>query len=353
VPEGAAYDRVRRQLTSIVERFDLKESEPRILRTYSAICDRSLAFPLGPQLPTFSRINNDGTPIQIATTLGAPFRVFQFVSETGWPGASGSERLRAGRECITTVARLLDADAPLQDVASLLSELVPENDPELLADPAGALWIGAAFASTHHPRLRVYVNGSWGRQDDQWVRLDRFASHFCALEAWREARKILPPEMKPLGSAVTLAREAAATGRIYVIAYGKLVKDYEKLARAVSGDRFAEALRQYAECLLGEDRCYPTPTVVCSFGLATRRDLDFKIELCSHCLYPSDAEASDRLRSCLDAAGVDTADYLHLLEVLTEGELNNSALELHSYAGIGVRDGESYFPVYLKPKLVQ
>jgi hypothetical protein len=42
---------------------------------------------------------------------------------------------------------------------------------------------------------------------------------------------------------------------------------------------------------------------------------------------------------------------LRLLDVLSDGTLDSSALRLHSYAGVGVKRGVEYFPVYLQPAL--
>jgi hypothetical protein len=332
--------------------FDLQDSRAEILQTYEAICAKALAFPLGSRLPDFSRINQDGTPLQFATHPGAPFRSLQFLGEVGWPGASGGERLQAGRECVATLAGILDTDAAWAEAQKPLSFLAPDNDPDLLGDPAGVFWIGAAFAPARHPQLRIYVNGSWGRKNLRWTRLRRFASHFGALETWMDIERLLAPEMKPLGSALTLANDGTVTGRIYVSAYGKTIDYYQALAQRVSGGAFADVLRQYGDCLLGQDRAYPTPNAVCSFGLGAGRDLDFKFELCVHCLFSSDVDASERLRRCFDSAGVDMADYLYMLEILSKDGQNHGATELHTYAGVGVRNGERYFSVYLKPKLV-
>jgi hypothetical protein len=347
----SAYDRIQRQLTNLVSGFELQDSDALIQRAYDAICGRSLAFPVGARLSNFSRINHDGTPFQFATTVGSPVRSLQFLSEAGWMGLSAADRLCAGRECMASVASIFDVAAALVEAGDLLSLLAPENNSDLLIDPAGAFWIGAAFATSRNPQLRIYVNGSWGREEDRWTRLRRFASHFGALEMWMEVEKLLAPEMKPLGSALTFARDEPTSGRIYVSAYGKLIKYYEELAEATGGDGFADMVREFAECLLGEDIAYPTPTAVCSFGVAVGGSLDLKFELCGHCLFASDIDASDRLRSCFDAAGVDAVDYFHLLEVLSERALNDSATELHSYAGVGIRQGQRYFSVYLKPQL--
>jgi hypothetical protein len=348
---GTAYDRVYGQLSRLAAQLDLADGVERIMQTFDAVCRRSLAFPLAGSVPRFSRINPDGTPFQFAVTAGAPAPALEFLGDAGWAGASGAARLRAGRACIAAVAHILDADAELHQIEGLLRQLAPENARALLADNGGAFWIGAGFKAPQMAALRIYVNGAWGNESDRWSRLHRLAAHFELLEPWHEARSILPCGMKPLGGAITIARNGAATGRIYVSGYGNRIEQYLALARRVSGEHFAGVLGQYAECLLRDDVRYPTPTAVCSFGLSAGRPLEFKLELCCHCLFESDVEASTRLRECFDAAGADAAEYLRVLDVLSEGRLDRNALRLHSYAGVGSNHDREYFPVYLQPAL--
>jgi hypothetical protein len=348
---GSAYDHVRGQLFRLAAQIGLADDADRIAQTLAAVCRRSLAFPLGGRVPRFSRINADGTPFQLGVTPGATAPALEFLGDPGWDGVYGAARLRAGRTCIATVAEILGAAAELREIEPLLRDLAPDNARDLLADRGGAFWIGAGFARPRAAAVRVYVNGAWGPEAERCARLRRFAAHFGLLDAWLAAQRALPRGMKALGCAVTIARGAATTGRIYVSGYGNLIEQYVELARTVSGERFAGVLRRYAASLLRDDVAYPTPTAVCSFGLGAGRPLDFKFELCCHCLFANDVVASERLRSSFDAAGVDAGEYLRMLDVLSDGPLTGSALRLHSYAGVGVKHGVEYFPVYLQPAL--
>jgi hypothetical protein len=347
----SAYDRVRGQLFRLAAQLGVADDFDRIAQTFAAVCRRSLAFRLGGPVPRFSRINADGTPFQFAAAAGPAVPGLEFLGDPGWDGASGAPRLRAARTCIATVARIVGADAELREIEPLLHDLAPESDRALLADRGGAFWIGAGFAPARSAALRIYVNGVWGGEAERCARLRRLAAHFGALDAWLGAQRALPHGMKPLGAALTVARGAAATARIYVSGYGRCLQEYLDLARTVSGEHFADVLRQYGECLLRDDASYPTPTAVCSFGLAAGRPLDFKLELCCHCLFKNDVAASARLGACFEAAGADARPYRSLLDVLSDGKLDGTALRLHSYAGIGTKHGETHFPVYLQPAL--
>jgi hypothetical protein len=347
----SAYSHVGSQIRALISRFGLQSSQAQIEQVYAEICGESLAFPLGARPPGHSRINHDGTPFQLSVTLGPPFRSLQFLGEAGTPGLSGAERIRVSRDCIAAVAQNLQADASLSAVSGLLDALAPDTDIDLLADPAGAFWIGAAFASGHAPRLKIYANACWGGERDRWARLERFACHFGVLEPWQKLTDTLAADLQPLGTSVTIAGDELPSGRIYLSAYGKRVTYYEALARSIHGDGFGQVLQQYGECMLGDDYIYPTQTAVCSFGVGAGTELDFKFELCGHCLFSSDAEAVSRLRAWFEAAHLDPTGYLDVLELLSEGHLSDKAVDLHVYVGVGLKQGRPYSTVYLKPKL--
>lgn len=348
----SVYSYVGGRIAALIPRFHIQSQRPQIMQVYEDVCSESLAFPLGARPADYSRINHDGTPFQFAVILGPPFRSLQFLSEVGMPGLPGAERIRVNRDCIARVAESLHAEAALSAAASLLDESAPDTHPDLLADPAGAFWIGAAFASAHEPKLKIYTNARWGGERGRWSRLSRFASYFGALEPWRKLENTLARDMEPLGTSVILSGEKTPAGRIYLSTYGKHAAYYEELAKSVSGESFKHVLQQYAKCILSDDYPYPTQTAVCSFGFGAGLALDFKFELCGHCLFANDVEAASRLRTWCTAAGLDPADYLDVLDILSEGYLSKNAPDLHCYVGVGLKQGAAYFTVYLKPRLI-
>lgn len=318
---------------------------------YQTICKESLLLPMEARPPEFSRINYDGTPFQLALTLGPQRPSLEYLSEAGIPGSSGADRIRINRERISQVAEILGCREPLRQVSVLLDEIAPAADAELLADPAGAFWIGVGFAVGHRPHLKIYINARWGSEAQMWRRLRRFASHFNVHGSWSALERVVLFDLKPLGMAVTLREGEPPTGRIYLGGYGKLISYYERLMLAVSGENFASTIHQYADAVLAEDWRYPTQSTVCSFGLDAQRRFDTKLELCGHCLFASDVEAFERLQRWLHVAGIDPSSYIDTLAVLSEDRLNGERPELHSYVGVGTSTRGTYSTVYLKPRL--
>lgn len=349
-PGTSFYDYVGGQISTIIPRFGLEQSRARIMEAYALICGSSLGYPADQRPHGFSRINYDGTPFQFAVTPGVPTPALRFLSEAAASVASGAERLRLSRDCIKKISRILHTDAALLGVSNLLDEIAPAGDSKLVADHAGAIWIGVNFASCQDPQLIIYVNAKWAKVDDAWKRLRRFTSYFGRDEEWQQIEAAVASDMQPLGFALTLSAASPPEGRVYLSSYGKLITWYEELV--VSTNAFKPSLRRYAEIVLGEDRFYPLPTAVCSFGFSARADWDFKFEVCGHCIFPSDVEAAQRLRAWLESAEINETSYLEALEIVSEGCLNSAASVVHSYVGVGWKGANTYSTVYLKPHFV-
>jgi hypothetical protein len=346
----SACDYVGSLIAAFITQFGLRDSRSLILQTYEELCGESLAFPLGTRFPGYSGLNADGTPFQFAITIRSSQHTLQFIGEPSGAGLSGAERMRVSRERITALAHLLGTEGALASISPLLDTLAPETDRDLLSDPGGAYWAGAAFASHTDTSLRIYVNARWGKESKRWNRLDRFAAHWQC-DCWHEIAAGPVREMEPLGMAITLSNIRPPTGRIYLSAYGKRMVYYEQLADGIGGEDLTCVVRRFGGCMLGDGYGFPTPTAVCSFGLGESPVPDFKFELCAHCLFTSDVEAAGRLRSWFKVVNQDAADYWSVLDILSAGHLSQKTIDLHCYVGVGLRKAVPSTTIYLKPWL--
>jgi hypothetical protein len=290
-------------------------------------------------------------PVQFATAIGPRPAALRFVADPGPLDAEGSARMCAARATMREAAELIGAEAELAALAPFLFELAREDAPALRADPAGAFWIGAAFAPGAAPRLRVYVNGGWGSPAAQSARLRCFAAHFDRAEAWDDLAAQFPPALAPLGLALTLAPGGQVRGAIYLRAFGLRLSDYAALARAASGQANAERIRAFGAALLGADAAHPTPSAVLSFGFGPEPGLPAELEFCAHCLYADDAAAQAELERLFASARLDPAPYRALARALAPPAPRPGPPRLHSFIGA---DGKSVGPaytVYMKPDL--
>jgi hypothetical protein len=350
--EGSFYDYVGRQLTTLISRLGVESSRSKIIQSYQTICKDSMAFPADEKPPDFSRINHDGTPFQFALNLGKHSAALQFMSEAGVPGSYGAKRIRVSRKRILELSAILHVQEAYSHISGLLDEMAPATSPDLLADPAGAFWIGVGFIPGQKPQLKIYNNAKWGSDSQIWRRLDRFASTFPAFEHW-QALELGCSRLKPLGMALTLHPDGPVSGRIYLSEYGQRVSYYERLAQPITSQAFQRFFQQYMRIILAEDYDYPTRSAVVSFGFDSSSELNFKFELCGHCLFASDVEAVGRLRTWLQSANLNSSAYLTTLEVLSEGRLSETKPHLHCYVGVGEKQETMSSSVYLKPTVIR
>jgi hypothetical protein len=339
-----------RYVGSVIDRlipaFDLETSRETIERAYAITCGQSLAYPLS-DVRCVSRINDDGTPFQFSVAFGAFEPALQFLSEAG--ATTGADRDRISRECIRELADLLQCRTDLDECMPLIDRLAPADAVDLATDPGGAFWIGIAWRRQRAPKLKVYVNASWGSEESQWSRLSALTAFFDAAARWAEIQPTVAGTMRPLGAAITLDADGAPEGRIYLRAYGQRVSYYEGLARAHAEPAFVGALEAYARAILADGYDYPTLSAVCSFGLGPDAGRDFKFELCGHCAFSSDAEARSRCEDWMQRLGVDGGAYRRLLAAVSTRPLSADRVNLHGFTGLGWKRGNPYCTVYVKP----
>lgn len=343
------FNLVRTQLEDLVFRFRLTGRKAQVLKAYDLICRESMDLPIGRRPPNFSRINVDGMPFQYSISLGSRRPSLHFLSEVGVPGSSVARRMKLSLERIEKLASLFGADENLDFVRLLINRVIPSDDQALLADPSGALWIGVDVGPEAPPKLTVYINAKWGEEMESWNRLDSFVSHFPEAYPWRKSRGLLAVKMRPLGMAITLAKDTPLIGRVYLSAYGNPLSYYRNLSLSATNERFCDMLDKFTGILLGDDVLYPLRSVVCSYGLGTGPQADFKFELCGHCSLTSDVQAEAKCLEWITSINTDSSPYSILLQTLANGSLNRKSVDLHSYLGIGMKKGEIFSTIYLKP----
>jgi hypothetical protein len=273
------------------------------------------------------------------------------VGDTGPFGTEGAVRMRHARAVIEQVAGLLGVLPELDAVRSLLATLAPDADRDLLADPAGAFWIGAAFTQAAPASMRLYVNAQWGSEVSRALRIDTFAAHFERTHAWDAAREVLPRTLSPLGMALTLSPGRKAHGALYFRGFGLRLEEYVTVARTVAGAATADAIAAFGKALLGEEALHPTPSAVLSLGFGAEAGLTTELEFCGHCLFGDDGEARRRLLALFAAAGVDARPYEVLAWHVSSGAPERERRRVHSFVGVDTKASEPAFTVYLKQDL--
>ena len=346
------YAHVGERIAHLTELLGLQSQRERIDRVFALMCRQSLNLPFGRRPLQASHLNADGTPFQFALALGAGRPALQFLTETAPPGVFGAARLQAARQCASDVAALIGAEAELAAVSPWIDALAPPTDAALLAEDAGAIWLGAAFAPDGQARLKVYVNAKHGTAASRWARLDAVAARFGVSADWRAAGPAVD-RLAPLGVAVLVGPGVAPTARIYLAGYGQHLGDHLAFAERFGGAAFRHHVHRAMSTWLEDDVACPTRSAVASVALRDGGLGGAKIELCAHCAFDDDAQATARCARWLRQIDVDPALYLQMLAGLTSnhahavGSAGRAAV--HAYAGIAAGPSGPGASFYFNP----
>lgn len=298
----------------------------------------------------FSRINPDGTPIQFALNISPKALYLQYLSEPGSPESSVTDRIKLSQSKMKTVADLFHVHPKETSAAlNLLTQAAPENDPELLSDPAGAISIGSSFSPTAKPKLTIYINGAWGNESKQWKRVESFVTNFGTNKLWNKTHEQLISGMKPLGLAISLCENSPLSGRVYLRAYGNSLSYFDQLVRQTSNKTYHSHFERFIETFLHENKQYPLKSTVCSYGFGNKTTSDFKFELCAHCAIENDIIAKEKCVTWLNSMNLNPTPYLQLLQAITKKQLSAKSIDFHSYIGLGLKEKEVYSTIYFNP----
>jgi hypothetical protein len=341
--EASLHDRLGHQLDELAGAVGLAEQRSLLSRACELLCVEAGAYPAGGRPLRRSALNADGTPVQLSLTLREQVASVQILSDAGAPELSGRERMLAGRACADELAGAFAARRELSGVATLLEAIAPARDPALLADTAGALWVGAGFAPGRDPTLKLYVNARWGEEGGRWERLERFAAALGAREGWKRARGLVGDELSPLGVALGMRAGDPVVGRIYLGGYGRSWDRLAALAGECGGGAFASRVHRCARELLAAEYPYPSRSVVLSLGVREGGLTDVKVELCGHCAFDSDRQARERCGRWLADDRDASAVYGRVVSILSDGPLSGARATLHSYVGVGSSGERSFY----------
>jgi hypothetical protein len=330
----------------------MQDRQGEIMTVYETICRESLSTPIGGKPQFFSRINEDGVPFQIAVPLDSDINTLKFLSEVGVPGSSNLDRIILSRDRIRVLASMLCGKESNEQIDFLLDRIAPTEHPDLVTNPAGAFWMGVRFSENSSPSLQVYINGNWGNETKMWERLDCFAKYFNSCEEWSGAKGLFSKKMKPLGMAITAHRDVPLNGRIYFSSYHNPLSYYKDMIGSFTSDVGKMVFQQFLNLFLADSGQYPMKFIVCSFGLGCSPEPKFKFEICGHCLFKSDIEASYKCFNWAALTKLDPEIYFNVLKIMSGRDICKSKNKVHAFFGFGFYEDKVHSSIYLKPESV-
>jgi hypothetical protein len=342
------FDHVGAVLRAWSARLGLVARLDEIEAAYDTLCRASLALTAGRRPLRASHLNADGTPFQLALALGAASPALQFLADAAPVGSHGAERLHASQRSLARLAHGLGAAAQLAAVQPWIAALVPDDDADVLACEAGALWLGAAFAATGRARLKIYANARIGAPAVRWRRLEALAARVDGAADWRALVEAMPGA-QPLGAAVLIGADAAPSVRLYLTSEGVDLAGALAFARHCGGAPLRELVADAAARLFDASGRTATRALVVSAALGPRGLRHPKVEFCAPWIFDSDAQAASRCARWLSSLGLDTAAYEHALALCAGETPDARACRAHAYVGIGLDSGRPAASLYLNP----
>lgn len=341
VDELSLHQHVSALLQGLSRLFGIGPAAAWLGRCHNLLLAESCDYPAGARPLRRSALNVDGTPVQVGFTLGGRGSRLQFLGEVGAAALSNPQRLATARDRLRRVAGLLGAESSLAQVESVTDELVPPADRELLAEHAGAIWLGAGCGPGGSPRMKLYCNARWGEQSGRWQRLESIVMRLGAGPEWRKLRALDDEGLEPLGVALSVSSTMA--GRIYLSGYGIDWDRLEAFGRRFADVKFANQVSRLGARLLGDEYWWPARSVVWSFGIAGGRLADVKFELCAHCAFGTDLEARERCARWLCDNERAAELYSSAIDLLSPGGPDVARVALHSHVGVGSRGERTFY----------
>jgi hypothetical protein len=281
-----------------------------------------------------SRLNNDGSPLQICISAGPTATAAHLIADPGSDEPDASAHHARGMACVLGVTSGQTDDMGRDAVARCIAMNLPA-DPAAAGELAvGTIWLGLPIQG---PGLTVYLNAAWGARAAQWERV----------AAWLHAEGVPAAlSQSAIGTLRPIARPVSIG--LDVLSGAPLrLKVYFRLTRAVKLDAFSdpawtsEAVLDFLQETVRDRRLPPSGLVFCAEFLRDAAHLvGIKVDVCAHCLR------------------YDVRDWVHVLPRIS-GALGTLPFQMACWAagqdaeiavvGVGRRiDGEVRCNLYLK-----
>ena len=279
-----------------------------------------------------SRLNNDGSPLQVCLSLrrGAP--VWRLVGDPYSNLTDSAARFAAARRVAADVLATR-TDPEFANVVDAALDRTPASRADAASRWSGAIWTCAGLDGAG---AAVYVDARWGALEERWPRTIEWIHGFTGR----------PPCAALLAAATAATRLAAVSVEGRDLA-GARVKLYFRVAGTVSLADLGfnpwqrSVLSEFAATLGGHQHLASEGLLLClGLDAETGGLRDVKLDVCGHCLAFDRAQFAawlDRVRVSL---GVMTGD----LDAMRIGERTDLA-----FIGCGVTGaGEPRVNVYFK-----
>jgi hypothetical protein len=280
-----------------------------------------------------SRLNNDGSPLQLCLTLSRDGHVLRLLADPASDVRAVEDRHRHAVDVVKTLVAA-SGDALWPTIRSSLAANLPPNLTTEPALAAGTLWVGVRIGGSG---LALYVNARWGTVEAQWRRVKRWLGGLAPSHPTTAKGLNRLPELCEVAS---VGLEGLDVDRLRLKVYFRLAGRHSLSGLGIDLLR-SQRITRFLDSVM-VSRGIPASGIVFSFGVsaATGELTDAKVDVCGHCLEPRAGGLEHLLATCSHATDVPPFD----LSGIGLGELVDVA-----FLGCGVGADESArLNLYLK-----
>jgi hypothetical protein len=315
----------------------------RFWQVFDLLTRESLDYCPAASATPFSGICRDGSPWQYCVTMDSrSAHAVRFLTEVGAPGTLLQTRTALSVERAAEGLDLIGVRGHRETV-QLIANLTPPDDRHI-----AGMWVGFAVGPGTQPRLRLYANNGWGDTTERWMRLIRalrslnaggFGARLEPLLGW------LLPSFTPNGFAITLPPTSPLC-KLYFRPSAEPWGAVRAMAQAVLGSGAPTFLAAIEDAFERPLESFPHRALVLSMsGPAIGGPLDFKLDLCGHCLFSNDTSPPRTLERLANALGLNTAPYASMVADCG-GHGMTLPHEMIAFLGIGAGAAGSRVNVY-------
>lgn len=358
--DSSYQEKTRTVVKKLINLYKLQSEEDQILELFTALTKECLSYPITEEMPEFSRICFDGTPLQFSVALtktqqeNFPLR---YVTEICKPAMKLPSRIKITRRRIPMLLDLINATHIHSSVSKMLDSLFPLSRINQDSTKIG-LWIGVQHQIGLPPTLKFYCNLLWNFTDP-WSLTYETLNVLHQSDLNREIGKIkstLGIYCDPIAIGIECSAEGFGKVKLYLRGSHLSQSNVRDYLNTLGWIDFNSIFNRFHYTFLGGLESYYPHSVVLCLGLSGQTgDLcDFKVEIGTCYYLEDDEDVYQKIMKFGEAISLDERPYLHMINTLSNGMISSQGLFYHDIIGIGYNPYfGSRLNIYLRPNLSQ
>jgi hypothetical protein len=225
-----------------------------------------------------SRLNNDGSPLQVCISAGQAAISVYLIADPGSDAPDVTTHHARGLACIDRVTSGESYRAARHAIARGIAMNLPGDPAAADGLTLGTIWLGLPIQG---PGVTVYLNAAWGATAAQWERVS----------AWLKAEGVPAVLSQTTIDRLRTIARPAAVGLDFVPGRPLRLKVYFRLAKSAKLSTFgdpawtSEAVCAFLQETIRGQRISPSGLTFCAEFLPEATDLaGVKVDVCAHCL---------------------------------------------------------------------